>query len=237
MVNWDRFDFKAVSLFSRYPDRANLMHREFDRVGLSDVLDVWSAPSPYTHLIEGRFPCTRMVHGVGLSITLKHQQMVRLAYDSGAQNGLFMEDDIRFLNDQDLLSRIVNSIPRDADLALLDWLHRAKATQAEYDAILNQKKDSLFWVKFNDLRSAGCYFLSRRGMERYLDLLESPADQKGKLRLCDQLWTFMVNCKGCTGYCCIPCAAAQCVPGGNTSYDYAWRKYSGSKMNRSDYAS
>ena len=165
MTNWDRFDFKAVSLFSRYPDRANLMHRELDRVGLSDVLDVWSAPNPYTHLIEGRFPCTRMVHGTGLSITLKHQQMVRLAYDSGARRGLFMEDDICFLKDESKLKAIIGSLPDDADLAYLDWFQTRHATDDACASLLDKDRIGGYWVNCGHMWSAACYSLSRRGME------------------------------------------------------------------------
>lgn len=238
MKVWNRFDFKAVSLFSGHKERAQSVKAEFDRVGL-EVTPFWGCQTGYDAVIERNIRHSRMVgNGAYLNITLKHLQMVKTAYELGAEHALFFEDDIRFLKDLELLEQIVVALPRDFDVALFDWVHRNKATDDDYLAIAGtaQGQDPRLWVPFRDLRSCAFYALSRRGMERYVRILEGPAFGMSKLKICDQHWWDILQDRELKGYCAVPCAGVQGVPGGASPYDDMWKRYYRSGIRRGEYA-
>lgn len=233
---WDRFDFRAVSLFSGHKERMQTVKAEFDRVGL-EVTPFWGCRTEYDAVIERNIRHSRMVgNGAYLNITLKHLQMVKTAYELGSEHALFFEDDIRFLKDTDLLERIVVSLPADYDVALFDWVHRNKATDEDYGAITGAVQDGRLWVPFKDLSSCAFYALSRKGMERYAMELQFPAYGMYKLKICDQHWWDILQDGALKGYCAVPCAGVQGVPGGVSPYDDMWKRYNRSGITRERYA-
>ena len=236
---WDKFDFKAVSLFTGTPERNADFKREADRVGLELAL-FWSAPDPYDHFIEARVCHSRMCHDAYLSITLKHLRMVKTAYELGAEHALFLENDVRFLKNLDDLEFAVWSLPSDYDVALFDWCFRNKATAEEIATIVESSRaartSGVVWQRFTDLRSCACYALSRRGMLRFIIALEAPALGRGKLKICDQHWYDVLKDGTLKGYCACPCACVQAVPGGATDYAHMWERYARAGVRREDYA-
>lgn len=235
MPNWDKFDFKAVSLFTGTPERNADFEREMNRVGLRPI-PFWSAPDPYDHFIEARVCHSRMCHDAYLSITLKHLRMVKTAYELGAEHALFLENDVRFLNDADRLASVIEAMPSDYDVALFDWCFKNKATEEEVRGITAAEQDGRIWRRFTDLRSCACYALSRRGMLRFIIALEAPALGRGKLKICDQHWYDVLKDGNLKGYCACPCACVQAVPGGATDYAHMWERYARAGVKREDYA-
>ena len=234
---WNKFDFKTILFFSRNLKRQRRAVDELSRVGLHPI-PLWKAPNPYQRYIEDRINRQPANKGPYLDITLNHQQMVRLAYDSGAKRGLFMEDDICFLKDESKLKAIIDSLPDDADLAYLDWFQTRHATDDACASLLNKDRIGGYWVNCGYMWSAACYSLSRRGMEEYLNLLESPAkDRTKRLMICDHHWKDLVSIEGIKAYCAVPCACIQGLPGGATPYENEiWRNYARSKIRREDYS-
>lgn len=235
---WDRFDFRAVSLFSGHTERMQTVKAEFDRVGL-EVTPFWGCRTEYDAVIERNIRHSRMVgNGAYLNITLKHLQMVKTAYELGAEHALFFEDDIRFLKDEDLIEDIVSGLPIDYDVALFDWVHRNKATDEDYQNIVNGEKcgGHGLWRRFKDLRSCAFYALSRRAMAKYVNILSLPAFGMGKLKICDQHWWDLLSDDWLKGYCAVPCAGVQGVPGGASPYDDMWKRYNRSGITRERYA-
>lgn len=236
-LDWSRFDFKAVSLFSQQKGRDRTVYSEFSRVGLDGVVPVWSAPSPYEDAACRRIKLGSHFRGRAVNITLKHQQMVRIGYDSGADMALFMESDIRFVRDLSYLSTVLRSLPEDADVALFDWKIVNPHVGRFYPAVLEQAtRTGNPWVRYSfPLVQAGCYALSRKGMRAYLDELERPADGVSTLMVCDRYWTQLVDKHGCVGYVAAPCPAVQCVDGGNSSLGSAWAGYRAHGLKIEDY--
>lgn len=233
---WDKFDFKAVSLFSPNLERARTIYHEFDRVGLTGVTPMWSAPNPYEWIAESHASRQRRCSGGNFSVTVKHQQMVRTAYDTGAEFGLFFEDDIRFLKDTDALEGIVSSIPDDTDFCLFDWKLVNSFIQNNFPDMKSQAESGARWVRFKaPVVQASCYALRRPAMRTFLGFLENPARGKGKLDVCDRYWYPMVQ-KGLIGYVSMPIAATQVMPGGHVSFDAAWNGYLRHGIRREDYA-
>lgn len=233
-MSWSRFEYRAVSLFSLHRARNQSVFQEFDRVGLTNVQPFMSAPSPYDARIEGSIPHSRMCSGSFLSATLKHQQMCRAAFETGAKTGLFFENDVRFLKDLDQIEFLLSELPKDFDVALLDWVPRQKVTPKELSDILEKQTGP--WRRFKDARSCAAYALSRRGMERYLKVLENPARKIGKLKICDQHWWDILQSGELRGYLAVPNIAVQGVAGGLSNSDKMWAKYRSIFVKREDYA-
>lgn len=233
---WDRFDWKAAVVHSLNPPKAEMLERECARVGLSFV-PFWGCKLPYTNVIEQNVRHTRMCSGAWFDCTLSHNRVVRTALESGRKNVLIMEDDIRFLKDTALLTRIVESLPDDYDIAMFDWVVRGKAGDEECDALLNAPLVNGHWKRFKDLRSCACWALSRKGMEAWLHFQELAAKGKWKMCLCDQYYWYMAKRDPSLNmYCSFPCGAVQCSLTGISSHESQRRRYARMGMRREDYA-
>jgi hypothetical protein len=129
-----------------------------------------------------------------------------------------MEDDIRFLKDLNRLEDVVNDVPADADIALFDVMRPQKIPVPDFVRHLQSDRVGRFWVRFVNVRSAGCYSLGRKAMKRWIDALESPALGKGgKMRLADQYFNLAHTGLDLKAYHAAPVAARQVLIGSGAS--------------------
>ena len=236
---WDKFDFIGVSAFTGQLDRMPGLKAELKRVGLSEreLTWFWGTPSPYDdflaqHLPVKRILATRIAY---LSLTLAHLRMVKTAYKLGAEHALFIENDIRFLNDLELLEQVVDGVPDGYDIALFDWVLRINWREGDVDIEGGAFPDEVNWVPFKDLRSCALYALSRRGMAAFVAAMENPARGLGKLKICDQYWPFIIADYGLKAYAAYPLACVQGVGGGASDHDSMWERYGVFGTKREDY--
>ena len=179
---WDKFEYKAVVCFTGYIDRYASLRKEFERVGMTNVHPYWDFPNPYHQLLLRTVPMTKYNRNRScFYIGMNNYRAIATAYHLGCKNCLVMEDDVRFLKDLNLLEEVVSGIPSDYDLALLDNNKPCALTPEEYFNIFKTPVVP-HWFRFRNLRSTGCYSMSRRCMERYLKLFEAPACGRGVLR-------------------------------------------------------
>lgn len=233
---WNRFEMKAAILFSKKPQNAEMLAKECARVGL-DFIPFWGCALPYTKVLENAVRHTNMCSNAWFDITLNHNRIVRTAYELGKKNVLILEDDIRFLKDLDRLSNIVNALPEDYDIALLDWVLRGAWKPDEADALLKAPRVNRYWARFTDLRSCACWALSRKGMEAWLFQQEQAAHGKWKMCLCDQYYYYMARRDPTLKmYCSFPCCAEQSAMTGITNYNNQQLRYNRMGMKRDDYA-
>lgn len=185
---WDRFDFKAQVSFTGYKERAALMDAEFRRVGLDDVYRIWNFPCPFDKVLQDNVAHVGVMGNIGFfSSVMGHYRAIKTAYHLGADRCLVMEDDIRFLTDVGKIEEIMEDLPEDNDIALFDVLKPQKITLTDFVKHVKTDRVGKYWVKFINARSAGCYSLSRKAMERWISGVESPAKGLGgKMRLADQ---------------------------------------------------
>ena len=192
---WDRFDYKAIVAFTGYKDRYDSLQVELQRIGMNrNVSTHWDFPTPYSQILLRNVPMTRYnSHHSCFNIGMNNYRAIATAYYLGCNNCLIMEDDVRFLKDTKLLEEIVTSIPQDYDLALLD---NNKPCGMSPDIYFDIFKNPVapHWFRFTNLRSTGCYSMSRRCMERYMKLFEAPAF--GRSILCNPDGYFRVECLG-----------------------------------------
>lgn len=208
---WSRFDFRAACCFSGYFDRAEPLRAEFKRVGLADVVEFWSAPNPFLPLLNRSLRLCGMCASKPylVALTLKHQQMIRAAYDTGANFGLFMEDDIMFLRDTALLQESLKHVPADADALLFEWI--APWGPKEFHERIKARESGDYWYRFGrtGVLNCGCYALSRKAMAVMLRVLEGPADGQALFDVCDRHWPVLSDESGLNIYVSSPVACIQ----------------------------
>lgn len=234
---WDKFDFVAASMFTGQKERTAPMMEELRRVGLADRVQIfWGVPSPYDAVVARSVPAKRIMteRAAYTNLTFAHHRMVKTAYELGAEHALFLENDIRFLNDVELLEGIVEGLPDDYDIALFDWVLRIKHKPDDVD-IEGAFPTEITWKRFKDLRSCGFYALSRRGMLAFVAALEAPALGAGKLRICDQFWPFIIADHNLKAYAAWPLGGVQGVGGGTSDHDGMWERYGVFGTKREEY--
>ena len=182
MPDFKKFEYVGVVCFTGYVDRQRDLSKELVRVGLNDVHYHWDFPSPYKDALKRSIPMTRFnAKNSCFFIGLNNYKIIATAYHLGYRNVLVMEDDIRFLRDLNLLDEIISCLPEDYDLAMLDHSKPGKMLPNDYLATFKSPVQR-YWYEFSNLRSSGCYAMSRKGMERYLSVYELAARGQAVLR-------------------------------------------------------
>ena len=119
---WDRFDRKTLLTFTGYQNRVEDVVSEISRVGMNDVNVQWQFPNPFESVLIGNLRHKKGLDLPGyMNCTMGHYSAVKTAYHLGLKTCLIMEDDIAFLKDVDEIRTIVNALPEDFDIAMLDW--------------------------------------------------------------------------------------------------------------------
>lgn len=192
MKFWDRFDRKTVLYFTGNKNsRVPKMEKELERVGLSDIERQWNFPCPVDRTIRKNISLEGSVDKDGyFNCSMGHYRAIATSYHLGASHALFVEDDIRFLKDVHEIELAVSNLPEDYDLAMLDWFCIKKkdgsgAVRAR--KWREERKVNDCWSEFDKLFSAGCYALSRKGMEQIMHAFEISATNRrmGKFRIID----------------------------------------------------
>lgn len=163
---WDKFDFKCVLGYVGNKGRMGLLEKEFSRVGLEGYQILWNFDSVF---VETLFANVRMKRNRKLPIfnnALGHYRMVKTAYQLGCRNALLMEDDIRFLKDIERLHAILEAIPEDYELAMLDTVKKG-------DERSGTAKVNDHWSVLDGATSAACYAIDRMAMRRIIQVYES----------------------------------------------------------------
>ncbi len=191
MKCWDRFARKTMIYFTgNKTTRVPSMETELARVGLADADRQWQYPTPIDRLLLRSMRHIPSVEKGGFfNASMGHYRAIATAYHLGCPSVLVMEDDIRFLKDASLIAEAVDALPADYDVALLDlfagWMKNVDANTVK--KWREERKVNEWWAEFDEMRSMGCYALSRRGMERLMFCFEAveTAPRVGKMRICD----------------------------------------------------
>ena len=233
---FERFESIYVIGFTGYIDRLDKMKRELSRVGVSD----YSVQLDFKNAFDG-VVCRTIRHTMAdrfLNVTLGHYAAIKTAYDLGKENVLLIEDDLRFFRDTERLRRSVEALPSDYDCALLDSFCFMRFNAEAFRRLKAGSKVGEGWVRCPVKRvSSACYALSRRGMERLIELYELAADGKGILQCCDQMFEPRIW-NGYNFYCAVPQIGIQQDTSGvsTTSTSLIRRIYEGEGVDFGRYA-
>lgn len=162
-MNWDKFEFKSVLGYVGNKDRMELLKKEFARVGMTDYQILWNFDSVFVDKLFRVVPMKKNRKPSIFNNALGHYRMIKTAYQLGCKNALLMEDDIRFLKDKNKLEKIVDCIPEDYELALLDSIK---------DGWNDTPKVNDYWSILDKGTSAACYAVNRTGMQRIIQIYE-----------------------------------------------------------------
>ena len=173
---WDMFDMKIALYYTGYKDeRFARMDSELARVGLSDAHRIYQYPSSLCNKIRSDIitsPSMRSNYGY-MNTTLGHYNAISTAYHLGCKSVLIIEDDMRFLKDLSEIEVILDSMPEDYCIAMLDCRF-PKKDFSSWERCFNYRMINSYWSEFDSLRSAGLYALSRKGMECMLSAYIPP---------------------------------------------------------------
>lgn len=168
---WDAFDYVGVVCYTGYKDRAKELMKELQRVGLDGKAHLhWDVPSPFRDRLFSAVKkspfCSR---GACFYMMVAHYNIIKVAYELGSKSVLVIEDDIRFLKDCTKIDELLSAIPFDFDHLMLDRNKLSNQERSDFSKIGERK---MGWYQFSELGSTGCYAMSRRGMKRYIELVE-----------------------------------------------------------------
>lgn len=239
---WDRFGRKTLLTFTGYKDRVAGVMSELERIGMKGVNVQWQFPNPFdrfllTHLRH--IPC--LEKGGYMNCTMGHYAAIKTAFHLGVRNCLILEDDIRFLRNAEEISKTVNALPDDFDIALFDLVAISMGNCGPED-VIRMRADSRVnerWMRFYNMRSMACYALSRRAMERIIWLNEAAVTEPriGKLRICDHFLNEKYMLPGMNLYCACENVAVQKKMGeANSDMDSFCQAYQGMGVDMSRYA-
>jgi capsular polysaccharide export protein len=221
---FDCFDYVGLVCFTGYQDRIAELIPELKRVGLYQRVHFhWDFPSVFRDVLYSHTNKTPFCAKDGcFNMMVSHYNVIKTAYELNKKNILVMEDDIRFLRDLLLMEEMLMNIPPDYDMLLLD---RSKPgdidLQAYKDSTVNNGNG--YWRRFEYGSSTGCYAMSRKGMKRYIDIIENIVKENRKLanpdayfqvkRWGEEYWDSSYN-----RYFAYPSIAVQCITGRSGSH-------------------
>lgn len=161
---------------------------EFDRLGLSDQVEIWwtckrSVSNDVAGEIDGlkttfygnmdrEYPENNVLGSV-FNCALEHYTIIKQAYIRGFNNVCVMEDDIKFICNEDRIKNVLDNIPGDYDLIKFwstEMLFRDNGNREDVFSLLGEDEKA---------HSTLFYALSRNGMKRYIELMDekfSPSD-------------------------------------------------------------
>ena len=186
MSIWTRFDYVGVVCFSRYQMRLALLKEELKRVGLlSRAAFHIDFPNPFEEKLISVLPFTNKRTQKAFHCGYNNYCIIKRAFEMGCKSVLVIEDDVRFLKDVELLGRCIQSLPEDFDLAMFDKNWPAKEFAECRESIIS-KKVNPYWISFDRFFSSGCYAMSRKGMERFIEAYQNGAFKDRRLDSNDQ---------------------------------------------------
>jgi len=183
---WNRFDYIGLVCYTGYTDRFRELKPELERVGLLGKVKLhWDFPSVYRDkLFNAVGKSSYNAKGGSFYMGVNHYNIIKTAQQLGCNSVLVMEDDIRFLTDLNLLKKIVETIPEDYDIALFDRSKPGDESIDEFVSDVQNRMVSTYWREYDKASSCGMYALSKKGMDRYLTILEKEVN-RGAIRNSD----------------------------------------------------
>lgn len=168
MIDWKKyFDHIYCIHYLPYKERYRKCVDELTRVGIreSGIFSwklTWDSP-----LFDKLYQVCNFAPSVGcMKIGFAHYMCIKEAYELGFNHVLILENDNIFLKDVNKIEKILNDLPDDYDICLLD---KIPAVSAKYeDAVKNATNESFIDIDKKFYVLANCYALSRKGMEHVI---------------------------------------------------------------------
>lgn len=178
MINWDFLDKIWCIKYTGHQERFKGLDDEFNRVWLlNDKFQYhYTYMSPFIqilNIVTKNKNLNKCVNENILSAALGHYHCIKTSYELGHNKIMILEDDIRFMIDLDEVSKIIDNIPIDYDIVLLDTFPSSSETYNDY---ISNRKINDYFAEYDIMHSCGCYILNRKAMEKILHKYEEILD-------------------------------------------------------------
>lgn len=175
----EKFDICYVLNLSDRKDRRNNMETQFKEMNFDNINEsTWlryhyTTKFPYNGLIASAFNESgkgRFTKANEYDCARNHYAIVKECYDRGFSNILVMEDDIKFLKNNETFLTFIHNIPVDYDILQFGGF----TTDPRAKHILEKYDDNIYWTTHKDvaLWNASMYALSRKGMQYYIAFMD-----------------------------------------------------------------
>ena len=153
MINWNNyFDHIVIISASKNTDRRKYLNKEFERIGLSNyeyflnVNDNFLFDNKYENNVNRK----NCLHA--------HYFVIKRAYELGYDSIWIMEDDIRFLKDEENIKRVLSKFEQEkykSNIYMFDWIFFRQHSPNDIDYF-----------------SAASYWIDRKGMQYFIYCME-----------------------------------------------------------------
>ena len=198
MIQWNKYFDRIYCLhFIPFIERKQLMDFQLDRVGIlhSSIFEYHYEYGTYSDKIYDNYV---REHSIGkmkeisdgrvVSIIFNHYNAIREAYSRGCKRILILENDVRFLKNLNQIEQILEHRPKDANLILYDKFI------FDYKMAQQFKSVNDYFSTWQDLSSASCYQLDRKGMKKIIQKEE-------KFLVCIDWYFYYKELEGLNYYC------------------------------------
>lgn len=223
---WDRFDVKFLLCCTKYKTRYESVAPELARVGITDYIVQWDVPqTPIKDILRAHIKTNQFLSHLGpFSCCLNHYRAIKTAFELGANSCLILEDDIRFRRNLDFIRETHFLLPSDYDYAQFENVKPWEMSFQEYFSLKDKNLVNKRWRRFSNLRGGGCYALSRRAMQRMIEILELHISGKKTPLVINDYYVSQIG--GINKYFCYPNVAVQAMVGdANSSVEGYWENY------------
>lgn len=215
--SWDIFEGKFLLCCTKYKARHDEVVKELSRVGICDYITQWDVTdTPIKRILHRSITTGKLLSKIGhFSCCLSHYKAIKTAYELGCKSVLILEDDIRFRKDLSNIEEAIGLLPKDFDYAQFEIRKPQKMPTPEFVSMHTRNVVNKRWMRYQDLRGGGCYALSRRGMEKMIQAIESDiVDSSVALKIND---SYVARLSGINKYFCFPPIAVQAISGEHNS--------------------
>lgn len=175
-------------------DRYEYCVNEFNKIGILDQVEFWwtckrniSNDIGYTipTLIDDNYErelnrniiSRNELYGNIFNCTLEHYTIMKTSYLRGFDNILIMEDDVRFIDNLELIEDTFNNLPNNYDIIKF---YDTEGSVCEGWYSNDKSNKQVFRKIYNFAHGTVCYALSNHGMKEYCSLIDNefvPVDQ------------------------------------------------------------
>lgn len=160
--------------------RYNEVIDEFKRVGMYDQLDIWwtckrkisSVVGDHIQSLHSLYydvnkKNNEEIYGSVFNCSYEHYSMIKSSYERGMERILICEDDIKFIDDKNMVEKAFTEFP--SDFNIIKFCNETDGRQSYLKKYDNQNDlfESITWNGANS--STACYALDRVGMKWYID--------------------------------------------------------------------
>jgi GR25 family glycosyltransferase involved in LPS biosynthesis len=165
----------CINLVER-EDRYNLQCKQYQMLGIDNkVIFHRDVKHPFVNEISGFLKTNygAQIDKSAFNCTRNHYMIIKSAYLRGVNSIMVIEDDNQFYNDIEVLQKYFDNLPNDWEVLRINCL-RGKFEQ---DQFLRQDNIDILWKPIeNALWGTGCYALSREGMRKMIEWVDTRYD-------------------------------------------------------------